>query len=383
MKKILPVVLLFWGSHIWAQPSFDIELEQSVGHEWGLGLWGADSFAELPIPESGEEQAWDFTFLGNEENGNGVLFSEADSLNDYFSFYSFNDPSGLPTAGGGTVQDSFPNAIGCLLTDFLAFERYGTVLGQMGDELITYGEVEEVNGIFETVGVGSGQVNSDYQLPEQLGESFVQTDTVVQTDIDFNSLDSIFSYDSTIYLGYGTAEMFYGDVENVLMMRDFSETRTVSYNLTTGAFMSSGISRSVSYNFYQGGNLLPLLSYFFSVDANGEPTFDGPSLFLAVPFFSPISNSQENIRTPLRLKIAPNPVVDQCMIAFHLHKAGPVRIEMMALNGKQVFEKNLGHLGTGAQQFLFSLPVDLPAGLYLLKTTAADGQSGIIKVAVD
>ena len=375
---------MLWASYSWAQPTFDIELNQSIGNEWGLGLWGADSFTMVPIPESGEDKIWDFSFLGNEENGNGVLFSEANDLGDFFSFYSFNAPNELPTTGGGTVQDSFPNAIGCLLTDFFAFERYGSALGQTSSgEVIFYGEVEEVNGIFETEEDGSGQISPEYQFPLQLEESLVQSETTVEIDVDLNRLDSVFSYDSIIYLGYGTVKMFYGDVENVLMMRGFSENVTVSYNLTTGAFMSSGVSRSVSYDFHQSGNLLPLVSYFFSVDASGQSTFDGPSLFIPVPFFTPINNSEEQMRIPLRLNTNPNPVIDQCMVSFQLYKPGPVSLEIISTGGALVFKQDFGQLGVGDQQVSFTLPKGLPTGLYFLKTTASDGQSGIAKIMIE
>lgn len=57
--------------------------------------------------------------------------------------------------------------------------------------------------------------------------------------------------------------------------------------------MSIGVARTVSYNFYQSGNLIPVISYFFSVDANGQSTFDGPTLFVGVPFFTPINRTEE------------------------------------------------------------------------------------------
>ena len=383
MKKTLPFLLLLWATHLLAQPTYKIDLNQSIGHEWGIGLWDTDSFAILPIPESGAEQVWDFAFLGNEDNGNGVLFSEADSLGDFFTFYSFNDPSGLPTAGGGTVQDSFPNAIGCLLTDFFAYERYGVAMGQMGDEVITYGNVEEVNGIFETDDEGGPHLSIGYPLPQQLDESLVRTNLTVEENTFLNTLDSVFSYDSTIYLGYGTIKMFYGDLENVIMARGYSETETVSHDLNTGAWASSSISRSVSYDFYQSGNLMPVLSYFFSVDADGQPTFDGPTLGVFVPFFSPINSTNENRRTPLSVNIAPNPTLGDCKVSFELGKAGPVRLEMISLNGKQVLEKNLGHLGVGTHEISLNIPEGLPTGLYFLKTILSNGQSGSAKVIIE
>ncbi|MEZ4952595.1 MAG: hypothetical protein R2825_03330 [Saprospiraceae bacterium] len=75
----------------------------------------------------------------------------------------------------------------------LAYERYGVAMGQMGGEIIFYGNVDEVNSIFETDAGGSPQISIVQPLPQQLNESPVTSNLEVEIDPDFQQLDSIFS----------------------------------------------------------------------------------------------------------------------------------------------------------------------------------------------
>ena len=75
------LTMLFGG--VIAQPIINFNLHQYFGSEWGYGIAEDLVIADLLVTAAGENLTWDYTFIGELDNGNGVLFSEA-NLNDFF-----------------------------------------------------------------------------------------------------------------------------------------------------------------------------------------------------------------------------------------------------------------------------------------------------------
>lgn len=383
MKQILLIIFMFCGVSANTQLLYKVDLEKAVDSQWGLARIVGDSFDNIPIPESGANQVWDFSFLGNVDNGNQVLFSEATSIVDFCSTYKFTSSSELPTLGGGSVQDSFPNSIGCmLLSNQFVPNRSGFAFGQENDEIITFGEVSASDEIFSVEEYGIHRRDLNYNFPGQLEESIVRMDTFVGIEqYLYNSLDSAFCFDSIALIGFGTIKMYYGDIENVKLYRQLKVTKVVSTDLNTGERFVSDF-RFVDYRFYQNENLQEILSYNFQEYMEGQPVFDAPNLSVSVPFFDiPTSTNNQN-QIPIELSLSPNPIIKQGLVSFQLDRSEPVKLELISIDGKRVYIKNLGELGVAPQKKSFILPDNFSTGMYLLKLSSPKGQSGVTKVII-
>ncbi len=383
MKQILLIIFMFCGVPANTQIPYRVDLEKAVDSQWGLGRIFGESFDNVPIPASGANQVWDFSFLGNVDNGNQVLFSEATSIFDFCSTYKFTSSSELATLGGGTIQDSFPNAIGCmLLSNQFVPNQNGFAYGQENDEIITFGEVSASDDIFDAEEYGIHRRDLNYNFPNQLEESIVRMDTFVGIgQYLYNSLDSAFCYDSIALIGFGTVKMYYGDVENVKLYRQLKVTKVVSTDLNTGERFVDDF-RFVDYRFYQNENLQEILSYNFVEYMEGQPVFDGPDLLVPVPFFDIPTSTNEQIQIPIQLSLSPNPIINQGLVSFQLDSPAPVKLELISIDGKRVLIKNLGELGIAPQKKSLTLPDNLSTGMYLLKLSLPNGQSGVTKVII-
>ncbi|MEM1321732.1 MAG: GEVED domain-containing protein [Bacteroidota bacterium] len=73
------------------------------------------------------------------------------------------------------------------------------------------------------------------------------------------------------------------------------------------------------------------------------------------------------------LRIFPNPFRDQLNIALDLPQAGPLQLELMAIDGRVLLRQNYARQAAGAQQIELAVQPEWPSGVLLLRLQTQDG----------
>jgi hypothetical protein len=110
---------------------------------------------------------------------------------------------------------------------------------------------------------------------------------------------------------------------------------------------------------------LPFGSYPTQVIAAGEKIYiaaQGPNIIVLQSMPSAVQQA-ENI---VGVNLYPNPAHDEVDMLIHVNEASSLVANVMALNGKTVFQQDLGELRIGAHTFKFHLP-ELSPGLYFVQ----------------
>lgn len=373
----IPLLMLLTFGAV-AQPSINFDIQQSIGHEWGLGLVEDLPLSSFPTPLAGENLVWDFTFLGDMDNGFGVPFSQA-ILSD-FLLSAFKSIEGWPLDMGGTAQDSFPTAVGVIVEGNDPNEYDGVfTIGQNDDGVVRLGELQDD---------GSGTYELDEQdsfllYPTGLAYGESKEEVRLSWGIGSSTIDSLTYIDTFTFVGYGTAKMYYGDVDNVVLIRQTTKEHFWSHSLATGALIFEYYNYKSSYLFLQNGNMLPLLIYSFYTEPDWSPSpFDNKSLAVYVPFFQVINGIEENKGAYFNLSASPNPVHgDKVVVSYSLEEILPTKIELFTVAGQKLMESSAAVRETGAHAEELLLPSSLPTGCYYVRLTAGP-HTGIEKISI-
>ena len=318
-----------------AQPSIHFDVPQSIGQEWGEGVVQDLPFDSFPSPLAGENLTWDFTFIGSMDNGFGVPFSQA-MMGD-FLLTSFKGIEGLPLDGGGTVQDSFPNAVGVLFqgNDPTDYEQV-FIMGQNDDGVVILGELQDY---------GTGPYEMDDQdsfllYPTGLNYGGLKEQVRLSWGTGSSTIDSLVYTDSFTFIGYGTAKMYDGDVEDVALYQQRTKQHFWSHSLASGAIVYESYQYWTSYLFLQNGNLLPLLIYAFDTKPDWTPSTGDKRIIVYVPFFQVINGTEETRSLPIDLSVSPNPVQgNRVVVSYCLEKPVPAHLELFAATGEKLMDR--------------------------------------------
>ncbi|MBK8562995.1 MAG: T9SS type A sorting domain-containing protein [Saprospiraceae bacterium] len=377
MKQLITYLLLLLSSWALSQPSIHYDLQQSIGHEWGLGVIEDLPFDSFPSPLAGENLTWDFSFIGDMDNGFGVPFSQAELVD--FHYATFKGIEGLQLDVGGTAQDSFPFATGGLFQGDNPDEYYDIiVIDQNEDGIFFTGEINHD-------GAGSFELDDRdsilfYPTGLAFGEQRVQFR--LSWSIGSNTVDSLTYVDSFTFVGYGTAKMYYGDVTDVVLYHKTSKKHFWSHSVATGALTYESFNYESSYMFLQNGNMLPLLIYSFVAEPDWTPSVLVKQVIVPVPFFQVINSTAESREPHIDLSVRPNPVQRNWVtLNYNLAEAVPSKIELFTVFGQKMMEKCLATSTLGAQSEQLFLPATLPLGYYYLRLTNGL-HTGIQKICI-
>ena len=323
----------------------------------------------------GENIVWDYSFIGDLDNGFGVTFSQA-GLDD-FLYHTFQDIENLPLKVGGTVQDSFPSGVGVLFVGDSG-EREGYIHGQNEDGIVRIAEIRDNN--FGTYDIDDRNTFLLYPFDLSYGESFEESRPSGYAGSDF--IDSLIYIDTFAHVGNGMMKTYYGDVSNVVLYKRSTKEIFRSYSLTTGQVLSESIDYDISYFFVQNGNLVPLIFYRFSTFPDWTPhlgqTID---VFVYEPFSPIINKVQEEAEMAFNMTLSPNPASEKVVVSYDLKEVMPINMVLYAANGCQVVGKTSMAYSVGRQIDVLFLSKNLPSGIYFLRLTGG-GQIGAKKLIV-
>ena len=170
--------------------------------------------------------------------------------------------------------------------------------------------------------------------------------------------------------GYGTLVMPYGTVTNVLRVKfdeDYSDDiggfGTVDYDFT-------------SYSWIKPGTHNPLLV----INDNVTTSFGSPTTTQIARWLQggPIG-IDEALRNAIGIDIFPNPATDAVSVVFS-SEGGSLQLEIIDNTGRLVRSEGLNAtLGIGRHDLDV---IALPAGLYMVRITAPNGQQGTQRLVV-
>ncbi len=170
--------------------------------------------------------------------------------------------------------------------------------------------------------------------------------------------------------GYGTLMMPYGNVSNVLRVRnienysDVSSLFTIDYEFTT-------------HFFYKPGTHAPLLMIYHQEITTFGNTTTSESLAWLNGGPTGINDALTNA---IGMEVYPNPATDRADIVFGT-VGGNLDLDVMDVNGRMVMRERLAGIPMGIQRHTMDVST-LPAGVYMLRITAADGQQGSQRLVV-
>lgn len=372
MKFFNTVIFSIFCCAATAQPIIHFDLNQSIGNEWGLGILEDIANENFSNPLTGVDITWDYTFIGELDNGLGVIFSEAEL--DDFALSIFKNIEGYSLEAGGTVQDSFPTGVG-IIFEGEPNEEEGFVLGQNEDGIVRLNELEDDGNGFEIA-------DTDSFLLYPFDLSYEENMEIIDV-LEFsgsNTLDSIITIDTFTHIANGTLKMYYGDVSNAVLYRKTTKKISRTYNTDTGSLIFEALDYTTAYFFLQNVNLLPLIYYSFSSHPDWTPFSDEMFVYVYVPFFDVI-NKVEEVQIPFSLSLFPNPAQGRVVIKYDLEKVVPVDLNLYTSTGKKVLSKKAVNHSTGRQIEELLLPKFLPSGTYYLQLAAGE-RTGIQKVII-
>ena len=103
---------------------------------------------------------------------------------------------------------------------------------------------------------------------------------------------------------------------------------------------------------------------YFSTNSPNYYTSDHDGFVLFVDLESELSvNNQDLVKDDFKVKY-PNPFSQNQQITFELQQSDYIHISLANLEGKIVFEKNIGQLSKG--QYFQTIPLQIPSGAYFL-----------------
>lgn len=197
-----------------------------------------------------------------------------------------------------------------------------------------------------------------------------------------------FAYTGKIVTSVLTTSDTAWDLLKVFVSTDCGKTWDMKYSksgsylstttLTANRFFPTSTSQwreeKVIMNPYISSNNVRIKFQFISGGGNNIFIDD---INIAAP-----SGIEEQTDSPLNLSVYPNPMNETTEISFNLNKSGNVKLEVLDVVGKQVYQLVNNKIDAG--QHLYSLSKDKigAAGFYFIKLTN-EGQSYIQKIVVN
>ena len=119
--------------------------------------------------------------------------------------------------------------------------------------------------------------------------------------------------------------------------------------------------------------------YLLLVFSQRGETLDGEAL-VDVP--AVVAGVEPGVRASFALdRVRPNPVVDRFEVSFSLPGGEPARLELLDLNGRRVFAREVGSLGAGSHHLEIGGGRDFSPGMYFLRLEQS-GRSLVTRVVM-
>lgn len=381
MKYLSTLLFAFFACVIFAQPTINFDLSQSIGQEWGEGIAEDFPIDELPPLLGGENVVWDYTFLGELDNGFGMIFNEAE-MEDFFPV-SFQDLNNFPLVDGGTAQDSFPTGGGAFVGgDNPNDYEWINIVGQNNDGVVFLEELQSNGGL--TYELNDEDSSMFYPLGLEYGESFTFSDLSTGTGYSTThgeTTSNFFTADTFTYFGNGVLKMYYGDVDNVVLISQKRKYHYESYSVATGELIFEDYDYYMAYFFQQNGNLLPLVYFRYYAQEDWSPATLDVDIAVFIPYSPIINNSKENTLQPFNFTISPNPSSDKLSVTYFLEKPTDIKWSLYDLSGRLIMDDNCGIKTSGEHLEEIILPEGMPLGNYFFKIKAG-GKVGTEKIMV-
>lgn len=169
--------------------------------------------------------------------------------------------------------------------------------------------------------------------------------------------------------GFGTLLMPYGTVTNVLRVRtvedytDVSAVATIEYEFT-------------NYYYYKPGTATPIAAVYEQISViSGVPQENFYSIWLSG---GPVG-ILETTANAIGIELYPNPATEQVTVTYST-EGGSMQLELMDATGRLVRSEGITS-AMGIGQHVLDVN-GLPSGLYQVRITATNGQSGVQRLMV-
>ncbi|MFO0486304.1 MAG: T9SS type A sorting domain-containing protein [Sphingobacteriia bacterium] len=211
--------------------------------------------------------------------------------------------------------------------------------------------------------------------------------------------DALFDPDPTLstgdqsWLALGTERGVYTIVENDLNFSSITSGSGVDWREANDGYMDQVPVHRFAYSGYQLiSKNYPNSSKTFLVSDTARYKRQiyaatwGRGVAVSRILSGPVSRGSQLSRNDgsFRLRIYPNPAQDYTHLALDLKQPATARLQVLNLNGQEVYSQDFGQLATGTHE-LDVAAGKLPSGLYLFKTTlssASDTLYDVQRVAI-
>ena len=316
----------------------------------------------LDVTQTGANQTWDFSNLSPIQQRIDTFLSVS-STDPIYAFFFIDNILNTNRANLAISAGDQPAGGGITITE--AFNFY-----------------YKTTGSFKQVGV-AGRLNG---FPTPV--AFAPHDVIYKFPLNFQNQDSsnsgmTFNIPNTFYYsyeqkrnnvadGYGSLTTPYGTFQ-ALRIKSLVNGRDSMYidSLSNGFAFTRPLL--TEYKWLGNQQDLPLLKI------NTQTSFGVPLVSL-VEYRDSIrllTSVHEETAKPLDLKIYPNPFKDYVNVEYTLNNTAAVKIELMDLQGRLVYEQELPKQPQGTYQYLLGGKGTLSSGTYFLKLSTGE-ETGII-----
>lgn len=334
MKKYLPVGLLISLLSCYqlsfAQPSYTANSNPTIGQGWDVTMYGPANFSPGP---AGANQSWDFSSLPVDMAWPPFQFEILDPVNAPFT-------------------DSFPGASHVLKWDLVGFPFHQYEYSDNQVRSALGGVVPEDSSYLSLTQYIDDDDALQYPLTFQKSYTF----TSVQRVHVFGFTFDYFTEGKGTVDAYGTLKLASGTYNDVIRL----VLERVEVDST---FFPPWRDTSYQYIWLQEGNGMPLLTYEYSLDPDG----DDPTLYAASPT---IANSLENQLAGREIQVNYHLTQPSISLIFEGFSPGDFfHVSLLDLQGRKLTSIFDGALPE-------RLDIDLsafPAGIYLIEAKDEKG----------
>ncbi len=396
MRPIFTLLFsLLFAASTFAQFTFNAATQGPfIGNQWA-GYQFRLSLTDNPIPNGENQTNFDFTYLGDliEFDYLGVpifdgLAIKNVSLDSFWNTRVLAAPTTDDVAAGETFV--FP----AYDDNILQFENYEPAnydqnensgsqrvfLRKTANGLFDFGQAffrASADGIVlaDTSGGQRLVLPYDFATGDSVASEYYYTYLDSFQDLEDSSVYKI----SFKYLENVTLATHFGQFSNVALVRTIVQNDRYNRDLILGdAYTYYLTSYDVDYSFYQQGNAVPLLEYYYKID---DPlTLEPATEEVRVTFNQPrtLVNVADAEAAHIQLSVFPNPTSERVTVAFEQAAAQDVQVVLRDVTGRQLARRAYGNLLPGSQRVNFDLPRGLPVGSYLLQVVS--GQATTARV---
>lgn len=325
-----------------------------------IGLWAQPVIDQADAPEVGDVLSYiPTTFVAITDTGAGITWDLSMLGNGTPASITFLDPA----ATGH--ESAFPTAN-------LALDDGNSYLYLRKDAtgLYSVGLFRQMSG-FQ---LQAGYTNEEMLLPYPCTYQTAFTDTFAYSYLYQGNTVQGNGYKAYSAVGFGTLQLPYATIQNVLMLRGTSTTEEV----LPGTDYIGHVNEVVFYR--------PGIKYFLlravqtSSSINGQPGQPGAGLYYATP--EVFAGLKADGPEAIGIDAWPVPATQRLNISYGVGRDRKVKVELLDATGKTVRYLEERTHADGIHST--GLDVEgLPAGIYLLSITDGQGLRGTRKVVIE